>query len=333
MRLHITNGDSAAGTLRQAVDGTVATWSDVLHEGPVPALPAHQLIDVRANYLASRGYVSLAQARADLRRQADMVRAVGEYSEVVLWFEHDLFDQLLLIQVLTQLASVEHGRASITLICIGEFAGIDPFVGLGQLSAEQMRSLEPTRTAVTPIQFAAAREAWAAFTAPAPGGLERLAFSGPDQLPFLGDALRRLLAEFPSVENGLGRVERLAIEGLAHGNTSGSTLFRTVSDRERHPFLGDTPFYAALRDLARAPQPLLAVEASEANTPLTLAGELRAVADTRFTLTAFGQRVLAGREDAVRVNGIERWIGGVHLEGHEAQWRWDSKRGALRQSS
>jgi hypothetical protein len=40
-------------------------------------------------------------------------------------------------------------------------------------------------------------------------------------------------------------------------------------------------------------------------------------------LTAAGRAVLAGEADAVRLRGINRWIGGVHLEGPEAAWRWD----------
>ena len=36
--LHITNGDTAAGTLRQTtLGGDVPAWRDTLHEGPVPS--------------------------------------------------------------------------------------------------------------------------------------------------------------------------------------------------------------------------------------------------------------------------------------------------------
>ena len=34
-------------------------------------------------------------------------------------------------------------------------------------------------------------------------------------------------------------------------------------------------------------------------------------------------RVLAGDADHVRLNGIDRWIGGVHLRGRYPRWRWD----------
>src|SRR5262245_5129214 len=38
--LHVTNGESAGNTLRQtALGGAVLPWQDVLHEGPLPAVP------------------------------------------------------------------------------------------------------------------------------------------------------------------------------------------------------------------------------------------------------------------------------------------------------
>ena len=40
-------------------------------------------------------------------------------------------------------------------------------------------------------------------------------------------------------------------------------------------------------------------------------------------LTAAGRRVLQGDADHVALNGIHRWIGGVHLAGPDSPWRWD----------
>jgi hypothetical protein len=39
-------------------------------------------------------------------------------------------------------------------------------------------------------------------------------------------------------------------------------------------------------------------------------------------LTAAGRRVLGGDADHVALNGIDRWIGGVHLAGTDSPWRW-----------
>ena len=40
-------------------------------------------------------------------------------------------------------------------------------------------------------------------------------------------------------------------------------------------------------------------------------------------ITQDGQAVLAGKQDFITLNGIDRWLGGVHLQGDEAAWRWD----------
>src|SRR3982074_3791733 len=37
--LHVTNGDSAATSLKEALSTDVLPWRDVLHVGPVPSLP------------------------------------------------------------------------------------------------------------------------------------------------------------------------------------------------------------------------------------------------------------------------------------------------------
>jgi len=37
----------------------------------------------------------------------------------------------------------------------------------------------------------------------------------------------------------------------------------------------------------------------------------------RLIITDFGRKVIAGKADAIAFNGIDRWIGGVHLEGRD----------------
>jgi len=55
--------------------------------------------------------------------------------------------------------------------------------------------------------------------------------------------------------------------------------------------------------LAQAPNPLL--EAEPTANPVEPHSQLR--------LTDIGRRVLDGHEDHIALNGIDRWIGGVHL--------------------
>jgi hypothetical protein len=95
--LHVLNGDSARGTLEQAgVRGSFGIWADILHEGPVPAdLEPEELGEVRARFIASldMGW-TYEMALAERRRWYECLASFKQVDEVVLWFEHDLFDQL-----------------------------------------------------------------------------------------------------------------------------------------------------------------------------------------------------------------------------------------------
>ena len=158
----------------------------------------------------------------------------ADHDEVVLWFEHDLFDQLLLIRHLDWFGRRNRGKTVLSLICIGAFPGVEPFHGLGQLSAEQLASLVGTRSDVTTDQMTLARRAWSAFTSSDPGHIERLLDTDTSALPFLDGALRRHLQEFPAASNGLSRTEHQILAVLdSRGPLSPDRLFRATQQLER----------------------------------------------------------------------------------------------------
>src|SRR4051794_24348713 len=101
--LHVTNGESAGNTLRRtALGGAVVSWADTLHEGPVPALPRPKLLETRASFLADCGWGSKRALRSALeRRDGAFLDALRDGRDVVLWFEHDLYDQLQLVDALS----------------------------------------------------------------------------------------------------------------------------------------------------------------------------------------------------------------------------------------
>src|SRR5215467_5131008 len=98
--LHITNGDSATiGLRRSGIPGVFLAWRDVLHEGPVPAgLSLSQLSETRARFLAERGWATYEDALEEFRSRDLILERFREEREVVLWFEHDLYDQLQLLR-------------------------------------------------------------------------------------------------------------------------------------------------------------------------------------------------------------------------------------------
>ncbi len=319
--LHITNGESAGNTLRQtALGGAVLPWQDVLHEGPVPALPRRELLRTRARFLAECGWGRRQGLLSSLeRRDRQLLEALRDDLHVVLWFEHDLYDQLQLLDVL----ALAHGEeAAPELIVIGSFPGRSSFAGLGELSASELETLWPSRGRAAPAALEAATSAWAALGAPDPTTLAEWATSDIPELPFLAPALRRLLEELPAPADGLSGTERRALQAVAAGAHTPPAAFVAAQRLEEAPFLGDTWFHRALSALGQGKTRL--VETDE-GTPLPAPPPLsdsRQFARLELRLTASGERTLRGEADRVELLGLDRWLGGTHIT-PDNTWRWN----------
>jgi RNA polymerase sigma factor (sigma-70 family) len=317
--LHVLNGDSTRGIMeRSDIPGTYTVWADVLHEGPVPGdLDDEQFREARLRYLdVMDRWVKPEDGAAQYRAWDERLASFADYDEVVLWFEHDLFDQLIVIRHLEWFARRDLGRTALSLICIGEFPGIEGFAGLGQLSPDQLASLLGTRQRVTVRQTELGRAAWRAFTSSDPTSIERVLERDTTGLPFLAGALVRFLEEYPAVGSGLPRTERQILDGLARGITSPVDLFLDSQTLEERVFMGDATFWLRLERLASGPRPLVRLTGEPTH---------RTFPTGAIELTDDGRRVLAGQADWVALDGIDRWLGGVNLVGREVPWRWDGR--------
>lgn len=323
--LHVLNGDATRITLEQArIPGELAVWSDILHEGPVPSdddLTAWMRI--RAAFLASLDFATEEEIAERYQSAQAALETWPEHEEVVLWFEHDLYDQLLLIRHLNWWRRVDREPVRLSLICIGEYPGVTPFHGLGQLSPSQLGGLFPKRSTVNDGEFDLGRRAWSAFTASDPTELTRLMEGDTRALPWLHGALVRLLEEYPSMKNGLPRTEQQILAILAQAETAPTQLFVQNQRREERVFMGDSTFWTRVESLAAGDNPLVTIstngttERPASEVFRTAAGPASSVA-----ITDLGREVVTGDADAVSLRGIDRWIGGVHQQ-DAATWRWD----------
>jgi hypothetical protein len=311
--LHVSNGDATdlAGT---GLARQVLYWRDALHEGPVPAVGPDELRRIRAEFLVGADVDDRGEGRR-MFIERDRTLEANRDGEYVLWFEADLYDQLQIIQILSRLSELGVPARRVTLICIGEHAGIARFGGLGELSADQLRELPYTNACarLTPDAFDLAVRAWAALRSEEPSDLAAIAATRSGELRFLGEAFDRLSREYPSTRDGLSLTERRVLAAVADGAVDAGTAFGRAWRRETRPYLGDTFCFAMMDRLAGAPRPLLRVEPDDRGVDRF----------SRLWLTDVGARVLAGKADHVALNGIDRWIGGVHLSGGDVRWRWD----------
>lgn len=302
--LHVTNGEATRGPLqRSGVPGTMVSWDDVLHDGPTPLATGDEWIRVRARYLASVGYGDEDEMLRDFRARGDPLDAAGEHDEVVFWFEHDLYDQLLLIHHLWWL-STNRGLTTRFSIVIGTDY-------LGLLAPAEFPSRFASRRPIADGEIAAGAAAWTAFCGDDPRRLVPLARdAGP--LVYLPRAMHRLLEEFPAEGNGLSRSERQILDVLAEGSRSPGQTFVACAKLEDDIWMGDWSFWTIVKRLAAGAHPLVTADVRDAPQGLP---------EGALAITHAGRRVRDGRADHVALNAPSRWIGGTLLT-PERGWRW-----------
>jgi len=324
--LHVTNGESAANTLRRtALGGAVLPWQDVLHAGPVPAVPRPELRRRRAAFLSECGWGGRREILSSLEgRDEQLHRAFDGRVPVVLWFEHDLYDQLQLVDVL---ALAREDGATPSAIVVESFPGKPGFRGLGELTAEELETLWPGRGYVGEAALETAAGVWDAFRESEPDTLAGWVTRGTPALPLLGPALGRLLEELPAPGDGLSTTERTALRAVAEGASTPVATFLAAQELESAPFLGDAWFFRVLAELGRGPARLVETGGADLPAPPPL-GDGRLFAGAPIGLTAAGERVLAGTDDRVELLGVDRWVGGTHLVAGRV-WRWDAARRRL----
>ncbi len=323
--LNIHNGDSTAGTMREAgYPGQHFAFREALATGPTPqGLSKDQWIEVRATHLAGEAKSDADEIKRDLAAMESLLSNITGHEEVILWFEHDLFCQINLVYLLDHFARQAARQFRLSLICIGEFPGVPNFRGLGQLTASQMASLFDKRHTVTEAELSLAQAAWAAYCSPDPPDIEGLLSSDTSALPFLRGALGQHLTRFPSVRNGLGHAENKLLDLIANGISNCGSLCPAFFDAEPAYGLGDTQIHNDLKRMADATQPLIRLDGFDDSA------RTNAWLKAKCSITETGRRVLTGQADFVELNGIDLWLGGAHLT-NDTLWRWDEQKQALR---
>src|SRR5688572_27297356 len=165
--VHVCNGDSTADTLSLAdLPGEIRVWADALDQGPVLPVSDAEHYQARATYWDSRGFPKD-------NRLEEWDRDVDEAAtaeELILWFEHDLFDQLALVRLLARLA--RRGLPQqLTIVSIDRHEEVPNFLGMGQLKPEQLAALWPRRTPLSRDAIDEAISTWIAVTAADPRAL------------------------------------------------------------------------------------------------------------------------------------------------------------------
>lgn len=319
--MHIRCGHDIQHALKEAgLHGDFNPHINPYLEGPVTAVPdwleqrARFIVDSFGPDMNLEYHAVLDGCRAEEQRLAAASR---DYERVVLWFEHDRYDQFVLLRCLAWFA--EHGAPPVLeLVGPNDFPGATRFVGLGQLPPEALRLLWQQRKTVSAAQIRFGLGTWNAFRAPDPRPLAELVRKGTPLLPDMAAALHRHLQELPSVKSGLGLTQQLLLETLVDSGPilAGKLVGLVMHQRDPLPGLGDLSHDQILRGLTKLPEPLVLRERGHARTEWHL--------DT-VAITEHGRAVLAGKSDWLALPVAERWVGGVKIAPGQPNWHWDER--------
>ena len=120
----------------------------------------------------------------------------------------------------------------------------------------------------------------------------------------------------------MGRTEQQILTAVEQGKLTPQEIFLAEQSQEEAVFMGDASFWIYLQTLCSGNEPLLQVSNS-ATFFLPEADAEIPFAEQRLSITEAGKNILAGSADQIKLNGINRWFGGVHLQGGENAWRWN----------
>lgn len=324
--LHLRCGSDIGLGLKEAgFAGDFLEYSDPFCQGPV--LPGPDWLERRVDFLALTYGAGSGMAREEiatkLRRAEDgLASAASRYQRVVLWFEHDPYDQLILARCLARFADAMPAR--LELVSPAHYPGATRFIGLGQLPPEALRLLWRERIPVSAEAIRSGQDVWDALREPDPGRLADLGRSGTPGIPQLGRAVLRHCRELPWVTDGLGLTERLILQLLAEApHKVGHVFERLMLEREPLPWMTDLMIHDTVERMRLTSHPVFlgAFGTEEHRWP-----------NEELTLTPLGHAVLDGSTDWLSLAPPARWVGGILIDGRASGWRWDDSTASVRTS-
>lgn len=251
--LHIRCGSDIQGGLREAgFKGDFLEFSDPLCVGPISY---DYCAKDRAEYLHGSYGQALDRAYSDILESLENAyqlfrNGVSEYENVVLWFEHDVYDQFILIFLLSQYHRFGKPK-KLWMVTSDAFPGSVRFRGFGQLPPEALRLLWRSKQEITLEHYLEADRHWGAYTQPNRALFHNYAHGLSNcKLPYFKSAALRQLQEQP-LHGEIPLTQKLTIELLTDaGSQKAGQLFSQLMElKEPLPFLGDIMYWHILKEM------------------------------------------------------------------------------------
>jgi hypothetical protein len=214
--LHITNGTSLTSYLQDLnITGNILTWHEMLCEGPTTKeLGSDTFINTRKSFLNTTYNIEIDIE--EYKEEIGKLNHTSNYSEVVLWFEYDLFCHINMIAVISLLLQKQI-TLPIYLVCSGRVKTSKDLKGLSELSPEQLRQHYKDKILLTTEDLELAKTLWDIYCGTDHNLLKPFIVTS-SSFKYMSNCLKAHLKRFPDSKNGLSALEQNILD-IVKSNT------------------------------------------------------------------------------------------------------------------
>ena len=250
--LHITNGDSTTNYLKQLkFSGNFITWREMLCEGKTTSdIGSESFWKNRFEFFKSTYKVNKQQFIDFTLKEYRNLCKEKEQDEIILWFDHALSCQINMLAVISWLKHYRKGY-QISLVCSGEKKGSKKMFGLSQLNGTEIDQHYKNRIELNQNDIEYADYIWQLYCSGSPLRLEAVyKFNPMSPFKYLATAIKAHLQRFPSIENGLNKIENTIIKSAEiKKSTSKNQLITTLIKTEEVYGFGDLQYEQHIKSL------------------------------------------------------------------------------------
>jgi hypothetical protein len=223
--LHITNGSSLTNYLLELnISGDFLTWQEMLCEGPTEIkIDTLSFINKRKAFLNT--FYDIEFNDIEYQFEIKKLNNLEDFTEIVLWFEYDLFCHLNLVAVISLLLQ-KHVTLPIYLVCSGRIIGEKNLKALTELSSGQISNHLNTKVKLTEEDLDLAQTVWKTYCGKDHNLLKHY-ITKKSTFKYLSNCLKAHLERFPDLNSGLDNLESNIL-----------TIIRDQHIKSKHHLLG-----------------------------------------------------------------------------------------------
>ena len=247
--LHITNGNSLTDYLNELdIVGEKLTWQEMLCEGPaIVEINSEKFLDNRKSFFSE--FYDIDLDTDEIKSELSKLDSCNEYSEIILWFEYDLFCHINMIAVINLILQKKI-KLPISLVCSGRIKGSKILKGLSELNADQLIDHYKKRVKLNFEDLDLAKTIWGIYCGKDHNLLKPYIIT-ISSFTYLSNCLKAHLERFPDSIYGLNVLEKNILEIVKNNSIkSKHHLLGYVLNYQGYYGFGDLQIFRIIEELS-----------------------------------------------------------------------------------